>query len=82
MFLEWYCNDDHKSTPLKGFLNYLNHKILLLVQGESMQSRPKNYLATKMESGHQVGLGILKFKISFTLMFNYMKFFDFVITIF
>jgi hypothetical protein len=32
-----------------------------------------------MESGHQVGLGILKFKILFILMFTYMKF---VITIF
>jgi hypothetical protein len=45
-------------------------------------SRPNNYLVTKMESGHQVGLGILKFKILFTLTFIYMKFFDFVITIF
>ncbi len=35
-----------------------------------------------MENGDQVGLGILKFKILFTLMFTYMKFFDFVITIF
>jgi hypothetical protein len=29
-----------------------------------------------MESGHQIGLGELNFKILFTLMFNYMKFFD------
>jgi hypothetical protein len=35
-----------------------------------------------MESGHQVGLGILKFKILFTLMFIYMIFFYFVITTF
>jgi hypothetical protein len=35
-----------------------------------------------MESGHHVGLGILKFKILFTLMFIHMKFIDFVITIF
>jgi hypothetical protein len=35
-----------------------------------------------MESGHQVGLGILNLKILFTLMFNYMKFFDFTTTIF
>ncbi len=35
-----------------------------------------------MESGHQVGLGILNFKILFTFMFNYMKFFDFVTAIF
>jgi hypothetical protein len=33
-----------------------------------------------MENGHQVGLGILKFKILFTLMFTYMIFFDFVTT--
>jgi hypothetical protein len=32
-----------------------------------------------MESGHQVRLGILKFKILFTSMFTYMKLFDFVI---
>ncbi len=35
-----------------------------------------------MESGHQVGLGILSLKILFTLMFNYMKLLDFVTTIF
>jgi hypothetical protein len=35
-----------------------------------------------MESGHQIGIGILKFRILFTLMFTYMKFFDLVITIF
>jgi hypothetical protein len=35
-----------------------------------------------MENGHQVGLGILKFKIIFILMFTNMKFFDFVIIIF
>jgi hypothetical protein len=34
-----------------------------------------------MESGHQVGLGILNLKLLFTLMFNDMKFFNFVITI-
>ncbi len=34
-----------------------------------------------MESGHQVGLDILNLRILFTLMFNYMKFFDFAITI-
>ncbi len=35
-----------------------------------------------MESGHQIGLGILNFKILFTLIFNYMKLFDFATTIF
>jgi hypothetical protein len=45
-------------------------------------SKPKNYLVAKMESGHQVGLGILKFRILFNLMINYMKFFECVITIF
>jgi hypothetical protein len=30
-----------------------------------------------LQSGHQVGLGILNLEILFTLMFNYMKFFDF-----
>ncbi len=35
-----------------------------------------------MESGHQIGLGILILKILFTLMFIYMKFFDFATTIF
>jgi hypothetical protein len=30
-----------------------------------------------MESDHQVGLGILKLEILFTLMFTYMKFCDF-----
>jgi hypothetical protein len=35
-----------------------------------------------MESGHQVGFGILNFKILFILMFNYMNFFDFVIITF
>jgi hypothetical protein len=30
-----------------------------------------------MESGHHMGLGILNLEILFTLMFNYMKFFDF-----
>ncbi len=34
-----------------------------------------------MESGYQVGLGMLNFKILFTLLFNYMKLFDFVTTI-
>jgi hypothetical protein len=34
-----------------------------------------------MENGHQVGLGILNSKILFTLMINYMEFFDFFITI-
>jgi hypothetical protein len=35
-----------------------------------------------MESGHQVGLGIMNFKILFIVMFNYTKFFDFTINIF
>ncbi len=35
-----------------------------------------------MESGFQVGFRKLKFKILFTLMFIYMKFFDFATTIF
>jgi hypothetical protein len=35
-----------------------------------------------MENGHQVKLGILKFKILFILMFTYMKFFEFAIIIF
>jgi hypothetical protein len=35
-----------------------------------------------MESGHQIGFGVLNFKIIFTLMSNYMKFFDFVTNIF
>ncbi len=35
-----------------------------------------------MESGHQVGLGMLNLKILFILMFNYMNFFDFVIITF
>ncbi len=35
-----------------------------------------------MESGHQIGLGILILKILFTLMFIYMKFFDFATIIF
>jgi Tfp pilus assembly protein PilZ len=34
-----------------------------------------------MESGHQVGLGIMNFKILFIVIFNYMKFFDFTIII-
>jgi hypothetical protein len=34
-----------------------------------------------MESGHQVGLGIMNLEILFILMFNYMKFFDFAIII-
>jgi hypothetical protein len=41
-----------------------------------------NYLVAKMESGHQVGLDILKFKMLFTFMFIYMKLFDFVISMF
>jgi hypothetical protein len=49
---------------------------------KAWESRPKNYLEAKMESGHQVKLGILKFKILFILMFTYMKFFEFAITIF
>jgi len=35
-----------------------------------------------MESDYQVGLVILNLNILFSLMFNYMKFFDFVTTIF
>jgi hypothetical protein len=35
-----------------------------------------------MENGHQIGLGILNFKILFTLISNYMKFFDFATIIF
>ncbi len=35
-----------------------------------------------MENGHQVGLGLLNFKILFTLMLNCMKFFDFDTNIF
>jgi len=35
-----------------------------------------------MESGHQVGLGILNFKILFISMLNYMNFFDFATTTF
>jgi len=51
-------------------------------RAKAWESRPENYLTTKMESGFQVGFRKLKFKILFTLMFIYMKFFDFVITIF
>jgi hypothetical protein len=35
-----------------------------------------------MENGHQVRLCILNLKLLFTLMSNYMKFFDFATTIF
>ncbi len=35
-----------------------------------------------MEGDYQVGLVILNLNILFTLMFNYMKFFDFVTIIF
>ncbi len=35
-----------------------------------------------MEIGYQVGLGILNFKLLFILLFNCMKFIDFVTTIF
>jgi hypothetical protein len=35
-----------------------------------------------MENGHQIGLGILKFKIYFIFIFIYKIFFEFVITIF
>jgi hypothetical protein len=35
-----------------------------------------------MESGHQIGFGILNFNILFILMFNYMNFFYFATTMF
>jgi hypothetical protein len=35
-----------------------------------------------MESGHQVSLGILNFKILFIFIFNYMKFFDIAVIIY
>jgi hypothetical protein len=35
-----------------------------------------------MESGHQIGLDVLNLKNLFTLMFNYMKLFDFATNIF
>ncbi len=60
---------------------FIIYKLCTSTRVKTWQSRPKNYLAAKMESGHQVGLGILKFRILFTLMFTYMKFVDFVITI-
>ncbi len=35
-----------------------------------------------MESGHQIGLGVLNLKVLVTLMFNYMNLFDFATIIF